>query len=139
MCSFLALTNNWIDSSWFWATTLVFMTTFLPLPFFSLSFILLIVYTLLLVWYIWVLQSPIYLNIPRTVSNLIIMGLEAGTHCCQPFPYAALQFLHNIPFPYNKVKGCLFVCLSVPKDLANRWTDRVLLNRVASHRSRKGL
>ncbi len=30
---------------------------------------------------------------------------------------------------------CLSVCLFVPKDLANRWIDRVLLNRVASLRS----
>ena len=30
---------------------------------------------------------------------------------------------------------CLFVCLFVPKDLANRLTDMVLLYRVASHRS----
>ena len=29
--------------------------------------------------------------------------------------------------------------LYVAKDLANRWTDRVLLNRVASHRSWEGL
>ena len=29
------------------------------------------------------------------------------------------------------------VCLFVPKDLANRWTDRILLNKVASHRSLK--
>ena len=35
-------------------------------------------------------------------------------------------------YPYTKVTGCLYVCVSVPKDLANRWTDRVLLNRVAS-------
>ena len=34
---------------------------------------------------------------------------------------------------------CLCVCLSVPKDLANRWTDQVHLNRLASHRSREGL
>ena len=34
---------------------------------------------------------------------------------------------------------CLFVCLSVPKDFANRLTDRILLNRVAAHRSREGL
>ena len=32
----------------------------------------------------------------------------------------------------------MFVCLSVPKDLANRWTDRVLLNRVDSHMSLEG-
>ena len=37
--------------------------------------------------------------------------------------------------PYNKVTGCLSVCMFVPKDLANRWTDRILLNMVASHRS----
>ena len=30
------------------------------------------------------------------------------------------------------------VCLFVTKDLADRWTDRVLHNRVASHRSREG-
>ena len=45
--------------------------------------------------------------------------------------------------PYTKVTGCLCVCgsmcLFVPKDLPNRWTDGVLLNRVASHMSRKGL
>ena len=41
----------------------------------------------------------------------------------------------HIKHPYNKVNGCL----SVPKNLANRWTDRVLLNRVASHRSKEGL
>ena len=45
-------------------------------------------------------------------------------------------------YPYNKVKGCLFicvfVCMFVPKDLANRLTDGVLLNRVASNRSREG-
>ena len=40
---------------------------------------------------------------------------------------------------YNKVTGCLSVCLFVPKDLVNRGTDMVLLNRVASHRSREGL
>ena len=34
---------------------------------------------------------------------------------------------------------CLCICVSVPKDPANRWTDQVLLNRVASHRSREGL
>ena len=38
--------------------------------------------------------------------------------------------------PSNKMFVCLFVCLSVclfvPKDFANHWTDRVLLNRVAS-------
>ncbi len=34
---------------------------------------------------------------------------------------------------------CLCVCRFVPKDLANRWTDRVFLNRVDSHRSREGL
>ena len=33
----------------------------------------------------------------------------------------------------------MFVCLSVPKDLANRWTYIVLLYRVASHRSWEGL
>ena len=31
------------------------------------------------------------------------------------------------------------VCVFVPKDLANRWTDRFLLNSVASHRSREDL
>ncbi len=31
------------------------------------------------------------------------------------------------------------MCLSVPKDLANRWNDRVLLFRVTSHRSCEGL
>ena len=45
--------------------------------------------------------------------------------------------------PYTKVTGCLcvcvFVCLFVPKDLANNWTDRVLRIRVASHRSQEGL
>ena len=40
---------------------------------------------------------------------------------------------------HDKVKGCLFVCLFIPKDLANRWADRVLPYRVASHRSRDGL
>ncbi len=41
--------------------------------------------------------------------------------------------------PYNKVKGsCVSVSLFVPKDLGNRWTDRVLLNKVASHRSWEG-
>ena len=34
---------------------------------------------------------------------------------------------------------CLCVYLFVPKDLANCWADRILLNRVASHRSREGL
>ena len=42
-----------------------------------------------------------------------------------------------------KVERCLsvflFVCLFIPKNLANRWTDRVLPNRVASHSSRVGL
>ena len=38
-------------------------------------------------------------------------------------------------YPYNKVTGCLFVT----KDLAKHLTDRVLLNRVASHGSREGL
>ena len=34
---------------------------------------------------------------------------------------------------------CLFLCVSmfVPKDLANRWTDQVLLNSEASYRSRE--
>ena len=45
--------------------------------------------------------------------------------------------------PYTKVTGCLSVCesvyLCVPKDLAYRLTDRVLLSRVASHGSREGL
>ena len=44
-------------------------------------------------------------------------------------------------YPYNKVTGCLLfvcmcVCMFVPKDFANRWTDQILLNRVASHRFR---
>ena len=30
-------------------------------------------------------------------------------------------------------------CLSVPMDLANRWTDQVHINRVASHKSQEGL
>ena len=49
--------------------------------------------------------------------------------------------------PCTKVTGCLCVCVSVYlcvcvsvlKDLANRCTDQVLLNRVASHTSREGL
>ena len=41
--------------------------------------------------------------------------------------------------PYTKVTECLSVCVFVPKDLANRLTDRVLLYRVDSHRSWKGL
>ena len=41
--------------------------------------------------------------------------------------------------PYIKVTGCLFVCVSVPKDIANRRTDRVLLNRVNSHGFWEGL
>ena len=36
-------------------------------------------------------------------------------------------------------ESCVYVCQFVPNDLANRWTDIVLLNRVASHRSREGL
>ena len=32
--------------------------------------------------------------------------------------------------PFAKVTGCLSVCLSVPKDLANRWTEMVLLYNV---------
>ena len=31
------------------------------------------------------------------------------------------------------VSVCVCVCVCVPKDLANRWTDRVLLYNVASH------
>ena len=40
-------------------------------------------------------------------------------------------------WPFNKVKGCLCmcVCLSVPKDLANHWTDMVILYSVAFQRS----
>ena len=38
-----------------------------------------------------------------------------------------------------KVERCMPVCLFVPKDLANRLTYRVLLNRVPSHRSQEGL
>ena len=36
----------------------------------------------------------------------------------------------GVIYPYTKVTGCLFVCVFVPKDLANRCTDRVLLIRV---------
>ena len=41
---------------------------------------------------------------------------------------------------YIKVTVCLWVCLSVcvPKDLANCWTDIVLLSSEASYRSREG-
>ena len=39
--------------------------------------------------------------------------------------------------PYIKVRGCLSVCLSVAKDLANHWTD--MIDNVDSHRSQKGL
>ena len=45
-----------------------------------------------------------------------------------------------LPPPNKKASTSLYVCISfsvclwVPKDLANRWTDRVLLYRVASHR-----
>ena len=64
-------------------------------------------------------------------------------------PYANIDvqsFLQNvsdykiISNPYTKVTGYLSVCLYVlPKDLANRSTDIVLLYRVDSHRSREGL
>ena len=33
----------------------------------------------------------------------------------------------------------MFVCLSITKDLASRWTIKVLLYRVAPHRFREGL
>ena len=46
-----------------------------------------------------------------------------------------LEWLHPKWNPYNKVTGCV----SVPKDLANRKTDWVLLYRLAFHRSREGL
>ena len=39
--------------------------------------------------------------------------------------------LNYIVYPHNKVTGCLFVCLSVPKDLTNCRIDEVLLNRIA--------
>ena len=32
---------------------------------------------------------------------------------------------------------CLFVCLSVPNDFANRWADIIILYRVASYRSKE--
>ena len=37
-------------------------------------------------------------------------------------------------YPYKKVTGSVSVCLSEPKDLANRQTDMVLLYSLASHR-----
>ena len=33
----------------------------------------------------------------------------------------------------------IYICLSVTKDLANRWTDVILLYRIASHRFWKGI
>ncbi len=40
--------------------------------------------------------------------------------------------INNSTYPFNKITGCLSVCLFVPKDLANRWTYMVLLYRVGS-------
>ena len=36
-------------------------------------------------------------------------------------------------YPYIKMTGSVYVCLSVQKDLTNNWTDMVLLNNVASY------
>ena len=48
----------------------------------------------------------------------------------------------SIYTPYNKITGCLsvcvFVCLCVSKDLADHWTDIVIFYRVDSHRSWEG-
>ena len=48
-------------------------------------------------------------------------------------------FLNMLQNPYVKVIGSVYVCvcLFIPKDLANRSTDMVLLYNVASHRSWK--
>ena len=39
----------------------------------------------------------------------------------------------------NRICVCVFNCLSVPKDLCNRWNDMVLLYSVPSHRSWENL
>ena len=76
----------------------------------------------------------IYIESTVTLSLVMLVSLS------DLFSFAFLFMFHPcLLYPYNKVTECLFVCLSVPKDLANRWTDRVLLNKVAFHGYQEGL
>ena len=49
------------------------------------------------------------------------------------------EYYFEVIHPYRKVTGYLTVCLCLPKNLANRLTDMVLLFSEASQRSWKGL
>ena len=49
------------------------------------------------------------------------------------------EYYFEVIHPYSKVTGYLTVCLCLPKNLANRLTDMVLLFSGASQRSWKGL
>ena len=58
--------------------------------------------------------------------------------CAKYFEMAGNQL--NIKYPCNKLQDlCVSVCVCVPKDLANRLADMVLLYRVASHQFLGGL
>ena len=67
-------------------------------------------------------------NINKKTSAVDKKSFELGT-----------AYLKQLIILHTKVTGCVFVCLFVPKDLANCLTDQIFLNRVASHRSWKGL
>ncbi len=74
--------------------------------------------------------------------------LERNLH---RFVYSLFSESHGTPLhllfftnDYSKVWALYYsnrmpVCMFVPKDLANHWTEMFLLHRVASHRSWEGL
>ena len=69
-------------------------------------------------------------------ENKFLMLLQASPNF-DNWHYKRVSLFLCFVYPYLKVTGSVCVCL--PKDLANLWTEMALLYNIAYHRSWKGL